>query len=208
MASTMGSAPDRYGIVAVALHWLIALAIMGMLVMGNVMVNVLTPFSSEQFAAYQWHKSIGITILALSVLRLIWRLTHPVPPLPDTLKPWERVLARLTHIGFYGLMLGIPLSGWAMVSASVYDIPTVLYDVLPLPHLPVFSTLTEKAPVEEALKTVHQLLGWSMIGLLALHIGAALKHHFILKDGVVRRMLPFDRDRQIQTHPAQRESEP
>lgn len=178
----------RYGLVAMALHWLIAAAILAMAGLGLVMVE-LDP-GAAKFRLYQLHKSVGITILALSLLRLAWRLANPVPPLPAGLRPWEKHLARMTHVGLYVLMVGLPVSGWMMVSASVWGIPTVLYGVVPLPHLPVLATLTDKAPVEAALKTVHAVLALSMALLFALHVAGALKHHLILKDDTLKRMLP------------------
>lgn len=183
---------DRYGLVAIALHWTIALAIIGLLVLGTVMVR-LTPGSSLQFELYQLHKSLGITVLALSIVRLAWRLTHPPPPLPATLRPWEAMLARITHIGFYVLMLLLPFSGWMMVSASVWNFPTVIFGLFTLPHLPVLSTLADKKPVEDALKEVHEWLAIGIFVLLLLHVAGALKHHIILKDGTLGRMLPWRR---------------
>jgi cytochrome b561 len=183
---------ERYGHVAIALHWAIALAILGLLVLGVIMVR-LAPGSSLQFELYQWHKSVGITVLALSLLRLGWRLANPPPPLPGTLRPWERALARGTHLGFYVLMLALPFSGWMMVSASVWKIPTVLYGIVPLPHLPVLSTLEDRKPVEDALKEVHEWLAIGMAALLALHVAGALKHHFVLRDDTLVRMLPLRR---------------
>jgi cytochrome b561 len=189
MTTPWKNMPDRYGLIAIALHWLIAGAIIAMLVLGFVMVR-LTPGTTLQFDAYQLHKSIGLTILGLSLLRLGWRLANPGPPLPASLGRWERRLARLVHAGFYLLMLALPLSGWMMVSASVWNIPTVLFGVIEVPHLPVLSTLEHKKPVETALKSVHALLGWAAVLLLFLHVAGALKHHFIVKDDTLLRMLP------------------
>jgi cytochrome b561 len=186
----IGNTSDRYGLVAMGFHWLIAAAILGMLGLGLVMVR-LTPGTALQFELYQWHKSVGITVLALSLLRLAWRLLHPVPALPDALAPWERFLARWTHRGFYVLMIGLPVTGWMMVSASVWNVPTLLYGIVEVPHLPVLSTLEQKKPVEEALKRVHELAAWVFIGLFVLHVAGALKHHFLLRDAVLLRMLPL-----------------
>lgn len=179
----------RYGAVAIALHWAIAIAIIGLLVLGTVMVRV-TPGSSLQFELYQLHKSLGITVLLLSAVRLIWRLTHPAPPLPANLRPWEAALARSTHVGFYILMLVLPLSGWMMVSASVWNFPTVIFGLFTLPHLPMLGTLPDKKPVEDALKEIHEWLAIGTLALLLLHVAGALKHHFILKDDTLERMLP------------------
>ena len=103
----------------------------------------------------------------------------------------ERRAAAATHIGLYLLMIVLPLSGWALVSASPYNIPTVLYGIVPWPHLPVFKDVIDKAPVEAALKLVHHALAYALIAIVALHVGAALRHHFILRDGILWRMLPF-----------------
>ena len=155
---------DRYGLVAMVLHWTMALAIITLLAIGVFMVR-LTPGSSLQFEVYQLHKSVGITVLVLSLLRLAWRLFNPAPPLPTNLQPWEKGLARFTHIGFYVLMIALPLSGWMMVSASVWNIPTVIFGAFTLPHLPVLGTLENKKPVEDALKEVHEALAIGMFGV-------------------------------------------
>jgi cytochrome b561 len=183
---------DRYGAVAIALHWTIALAIIGLLALGMVMVRM-TPASSLQFELYQLHKSLGITVLVLSILRLGWRLTHPAPPLPTTLKTWEARLARFTHLSFYVLMLVLPLTGWMMVSASVWNLPTIIFGLFRLPHLPVLSTLPDKKPIEEALKDIHEWLAVAAFALLLLHVAGALKHHFIARDDTLIRMLPWGR---------------
>lgn len=181
---------SRYGLVAIALHWAIAAAIIGLLALGTVMVRM-TPGSGLQFELYQLHKSIGITVLALSLFRLGWRLTHPVPPLPATLKLWEAKLARFTHWAFYVLMLALPFSGWMMVSASAWNLPTIIFGLFRLPHLPVLSTLSDKKPVEEALKDVHEWMAIAVFALLLLHVAGALKHHLLLRDDTLIRMLPW-----------------
>lgn len=181
--------PARYGLVAMALHWTIAVLILGMLALGMYMVD-LDPGTSK-FELFQLHKSVGLTILALSVLRLAWRLVNTVPPLPATLRPWEAMIARATHVGLYVLMIGIPISGWMMVSASPFNVPTVLFGAIHVPHLPILSTLADKKPVFEALEEAHELLAWGMIALFVLHVVGALKHLLILRDGVLGRMLPF-----------------
>ena len=182
-------APERYGPVAILLHWIIALAIVALLALGAVMVR-LTPGSSLQFDVYQLHKSLGITVLVLSLLRLAWRLFNSPPPLPANLEPWETALARVTHVGFYLLMIALPFSGWMMVSASVWNIPTVVFGAFTLPHLPVLGGLQNKKPVEEALKEVHEALAIGMFVLLMLHVAGALKHQFVLRDDTLARMLP------------------
>jgi len=187
MSATAG---NRYTAVAIGLHWLMAAAIVGMIGLGLYMTRLPRIELGFQFRLYQLHKSIGITVLLLSFVRLAWRLSHPVPPLPDTLKPWEAVAARASHIGFYVLMIAIPLAGWAMVSASPLDIPTRLFGLIPWPHLPVLDTLPDKKSAEAAFKFAHRTLAYGAVALLGLHVGAALKHHFILKDDVLTRMIP------------------
>ena len=189
MASFGRRAADRYTIVAITLHWLIALAILVMVAVGLTMVNVkLAPM--VQFKLYQLHKSVGITVLVLAVLRLLWRLTHRPPPLPADMPRLERQAAGGTHILLYCLMLGMPLIGWALVSASPLNIPTFLYGVIPWPHLPILSTLHDKAPVEAVLKHVHAYGAFVLIALVLLHVAAALRHHVLIRDDVLRRMIP------------------
>lgn len=183
MASTT---TQRYTTTAIILHWVIAIMIIGQLLGGKIMMWLEpTPLKFELF---QLHKSFGFIILFLSVARLIWRLTHRAPPLPDTLKSWERKAAKLTHIGFYALIIGLPLSGWIMVSASSPKITSKIFKVIKVPDVP-FIPRTETT--EAITKTTHEVLGYAIFALLILHIGAALKHHFVLKDGVLARMAPW-----------------
>jgi len=177
-----------YGVVAKWMHWLIALAIIAMLVIGWTMTDL--PNGSQKFALFQWHKSIGITILLLSVLRLVWRLVHPVPPLPPAMPGWEKFAARASHALLYILMIGMPLTGWAIVSTSPLNLPTMLYGLVRWPNLPVLPELTNKKEVGHALGDVHGFGAYILAGLLALHVVAALKHHFMDRDDVLTRMMP------------------
>ena len=180
---------SRYTSVAIALHWLIALGIVAMLAMGLVMTHAkLAPFTV--FKLYQLHKSVGITILLAAVLRLLWRLTHRPPALPSDMPRWEKGAAEGTHVLLYLLMIGMPLVGWALVSASPLNIPTVLYGVIPWPHLPVFADLHDKAQVAPVLGMIHAYGAYVLIALLLLHAGAALRHHIVMRDEVLRRMIP------------------
>lgn len=179
----------RYTRTAVVLHWLIALMIIGQLIGGKVMMW-LDPTGSllgiSKFELFQLHKSFGFIILALSLFRLIWRLMHKAPPLPSGMKAYEKASAKLTHIGFYGFMIGLPLSGWAMVSVSSPRITTKVFDVLKVPDLP----LPRSEAMEALTKNIHEYAAYLLIALLVLHIGAALKHHFVNKDDVLSRMVP------------------
>lgn len=180
----MTNEPDRYTSVAKALHWTIALVILTLIPAGLIMRNM--PFGEAKFLIYQVHKSFGLTVLVLAIVRLAWRLMHRVPPLPDNLKLWERLAARLTHIGFYVIMIGIPLIGWAMVSSAPIGIPTKIFFLIPVPHVP----LPQSEALYELLLRSHKYMAFATLGLLFLHVGAALKHHFVLLDDVLVRMMP------------------
>jgi cytochrome b561/polyisoprenoid-binding protein YceI len=181
---------QRYSTVAVAIHWLTVAAILIQLVLAWRMHG---PRSPETFAVFQLHKSVGISILLLSLLRLGWRLANPPPPLPATLAPWERWLARLTHVGFYVILIVMPLTGWLMVSTSPLRLPTLLYGTVPWPDLPGLAGLSAatRKMLGEAGEVSHSLLALGLLGLLALHVGGALKHQLFDRDNpVLGRMLP------------------
>lgn len=185
---------ERYTHVAIILHWVMALGIIALAAIGLFMVHG-SPSPERLFQLYQLHKSIGITILLAAFLRVGWRLLHHPPALPDSMPPFEQRVAATGHGLLYAFLFALPLSGWAMVSASVYDIPTLLFGIVPWPDLPILSTLADKAPVEALLKHVHAYAAWTLIAVVAGHAGAALRHHYILRDNVLRRMLPSDGSR-------------
>ena len=184
----MSTASSRYTNTAVFLHWLIALAIIFQLGLGWRMGD--EPKGAGLYMLFQLHKSIGFTILLLSVLRLLWRLTHKVPILPNTMPQWEKTAASLAHWAFYGIMFGLPLTGWLLVSASSTNIPTVLFGVVPMPHLPFIAHLAPdfKAQLHELGELSHSLLALGTMTLLALHLGAVLKHQLWVKDNVFSHM--------------------
>jgi cytochrome b561 len=180
---------QQYTSVAIILHWVMALGIFALASLGLVMTHLaLSPM--RLFQLYQLHKSIGITILLAAFLRLAWRLMNHPPALPVAMPAIERMAAAGGHLLLYVFLFALPLTGWALVSASVFDIPTILYGVVPWPHLPFFSTLADKGPVEALLKNVHAYGAWALIALVVAHGAAALRHHFILSDDVLLRMLP------------------
>jgi cytochrome b561 len=190
-ASAHAERPARYTAVAILLHWLIAAGILALIVIGLMM----TQFSAqlpqmEVFKLYQLHKSIGITVLLLAVLRLLWRFTHRPPPLPGEVPAAEKGAAHGLHWLLYLFMIGMPITGWAVVSSSPFNLPTVLYDLVPWPDLPILPTLANKAAVSHALAWVHAYGSWILIALLAVHIGAGLRHHFIKRDAILGRMVP------------------
>lgn len=180
----------RYATVAIVLHWLIAAALVFQILLGWRMGDEEGPLA---FALVQLHKSVGITILVLSLARLGWRLANPPPPMPDTMAGWEKALARVTHVGFYLLMIGMPLVGWVIVSTSRTGIPTEVWGVIPWPHIPGLSGLTGDAreEVHEFAEFVHSKSAWLLWGLLALHVAGALKHQWLSDDEpVLARMAP------------------
>ncbi|MEJ8476145.1 cytochrome b [Roseibium algae] len=177
-----------YGLIAILFHWTMAALIFGMLALGIYMTD-LPPTDMETFKLYQLHKSIGFVVLALASLRIVWRLSNPSPKLPAGMKSIEKLAAHLGHIGLYVLLFALPLSGWLMVSASPWNIPTVLFDVLPMPHLHVPAFLGDKTQAEGILKEVHEYAAWFLMALLLAHICAALKHHFISRDTTLKRMI-------------------
>lgn len=179
-AQARPAAPARYTPVAIALHWLLALLILGALGLGVYMVDL--PFSPQRLKLYNWHKWAGVTILLLSAARLLWRLTHR-PPADPPMPAWQRRAAHATHAALYGLFFAIPLVGWAYSSAAGF--PIVWFGVLPLPDfVPVDKDLAE------AIKPWHGRLAWLLAALVLLHVAAALKHHFIDRDGLLQRMRP------------------
>lgn len=180
----------RYTVVAILLHWTSALCVLALIGIGLVMTHAgLAPM--RQFQLYQWHKSLGITVLGLTMLRLLWRAFHRPPPHPATMPVHERRAAGAAHALLYLLIAGLPLTGWMAVSLSPFNIPTVLYGIVPWPHIPLASLLADPAVAEGLLKLIHAYGAWVLTALLILHVGAALRHHLVLGDEVLRRMLPL-----------------
>lgn len=166
---------------AKSLHWLIALLLSGMIALGFYMHDL--PLSPEKLQLYAWHKWAGVSVFLLVMVRLAWRLTHLPPPLPWQMSALQRMMAHAGHLALYGLMLAIPLSGWLMSSAKGFQ--TVWFGVLPLPDL-----LAKDKVLGNQLQTVHMGLNLTLIAMVAVHIAAALKHHFFDKDDILIRMLP------------------
>lgn len=178
---------ERWGAMAKTLHWAIALFILANMPLGLWADSL--PLSPTKVEAFYWHKTIGLTVLWLALLRLLWRLTNPTPRLPAAMPGWERRLAHASHGLLYAAMIAMPLSGWTIHSASGF--PLDLYGLLPVPNI-VPAGLDDSA-VEDAAAAVHYWLFIVICGLLTLHIGGAAKHHWVDRDDVLRRMLPFGR---------------
>ena len=193
------SLAQRYTSVAITLHWLIAAAILANIALGLWMGGAIDSASTQARGvnAFQFHKSLGLAVLVLSLLRLAWRLLYP-PPEPVTMATWQRYLATATHWLFYGLMIAIPLSGWFYVSAqwrgdAPFNIPTLWFGLFEVPHL--FGLGEAGRALRQQVAAVafnaHGAMVLALMILLVLHVGAALGHHFVLRDGVLARMLPW-----------------
>ncbi|UST52394.1 cytochrome b (plasmid) [Comamonadaceae bacterium OTU4NAUVB1] len=182
---TAPMSPARYGSTAITLHWLMAVALVGMFAVGFYMTGL--PFSLQRLKLYNWHKWAGVTVLVLATLRLLWRLTHRPPALPrevaSAMPGWQHVAHHGAHTLLYALFFIVPLVGWAYSSAAGF--PIVFLGVLPLPSfVPVNPALAE------ALKPWHWITAYTLAALVALHVAAVAKHQLIDRDGLLRRMLP------------------
>lgn len=173
----------RYDRFAISLHWLLAFALMGVFAVGLYMADL--PFSMQRLKLFNYHKWAGMTVLALTVLRAGWRLTHQPPALPAAIEAampaWQRWAHQATHLGLYGLMLAIPLAGWAYSSAAGF--PVVWFGVLPLPDW-----VPHDPELAETLKSLHGWLAYALAALAGLHIVGAMKHVLIDRDGLLARM--------------------
>jgi len=172
----------RYGLAAQGLHWLVAGLILATIGIAWYMTGL--PLSPEKIKVYNLHKSIGVTILALAVLRLLWRTVFsPAPPLPGGMAPWERRAAQASHVALYGLLFAQPVIG--ILHSNAASFPVVVFGLFTLP-----AVIGPDGELKKVLEAVHSWLGWGFLGLICLHVAAALRHHFLLKDDILRRMLP------------------
>lgn len=172
----------NYTRTAIALHWLVALLILVVLPLGMVMTEL--DLSPTKLKLYSWHKWLGVTVFALAILRIVWRLTHAAPPLPESMPAWQRKAAAALHGLLYLLMLGLPLSGWLMSSAKGFQ--TVWFGVLPLPDL-----VAKNEQLGHFFEETHETLVGLLLLMLAVHVAATLKHHFVDRDDIAARMLPW-----------------
>jgi cytochrome b561 len=173
---------SRYTAVAQAFHWIIAALVVTQFTLAWMADDL--PLGMHKLALLARHKSFGMTILMLAVLRLLWRLFNPPPPLPAAMSKLECVLAKATHIAFYGLLFAMPFSGWLMSSAKNYSVSW--FGLFTWPDL-----IAQNERAFEILKETHGALSVVLLSIAILHILAALKHHFWNKDDVLKRMLPF-----------------
>lgn len=172
---------QRHHPVQRGLHWLLALALIGQGIFGLYMVTMEN--SPQKIEFYNLHKSVGLTILLLVLLRLLWRWRHPAPPLPDHMPGWEKLAARTSHVLLYILMLAMPATGLMIGFAS--GLPTVIYGLFNLP-----SPIPANEDLMHSMSAIHFYLAAALLLVVLVHAAAALRHHFVLKDDVLRRMLP------------------
>lgn len=173
---------NRYTHTAIALHWLMAFLLLGLFVVGLYMHEL--PLSPQKLKIYSWHKWAGVSIFLLVLVRLGWRIGHRPPALPSLMPAWQQSAAHGLHFLLYLLIIAIPLSGWLMSSAKGFQ--TVWFGVLPLPDL-----IGKDKELGKILEEVHSILNFGLVALVIVHAAAALKHHWVDKDDVLSRMLPF-----------------
>lgn len=173
---------QRYTRTAIGLHWLMALMLIANFSLGVFMVDIpgLTPAKLRYFS---WHKWAGVTILLVATVRLLWRLGHPAPALPDTMPAWEKLAARTSHALLYVLLFAVPLSGYFYTLSA--GVPVVYFGVIELPVL-----IGKDPALKPVLQAVHFWLNMLLAATVALHVLAALKHRLIDHDSVLGRMLP------------------
>lgn len=175
---------ERYGWLAKLFHWLIVFLVIGQFVLANIADNL--PLGLRKVEVLGRHKSYGITILVLAILRLLWRYASPPPPLPAHMKGWERTAAHVSHFLLYALLFAVPLAGWTMSSAR--NFPVSWFGLVQLPDF-----VSPSESIFRAAHEAHEFLAISLAVVATLHLLAALKHHFFDKDTVLRRMLPFSK---------------
>jgi cytochrome b561 len=179
----LARATDTYDTGSIALHWVLAALIAVAFFMGLYMADL--PFSPLRFRLFNWHKWLGMLVLALSALRIVWRLAGRRAPPAPAMPAWQLAAYRATHLLFYVLFFGVPLIGWAYTSAVGF--PVVWFGVLPLPDF----VAVDKPFGEDVLKPLHAATSYLLAGLVVVHTGAALKHQLVDRDGLLARIWPW-----------------
>lgn len=170
---------NRFGIMAILLHWSMAILLVGLLALGLYMTRL--PISLQKLKLYGWHKEFGVLALILVTVRLTWRLRNTTPSLGNLLR-WEVIAARAVHGTFYIFMLALPMSGWLITSAA--GLPVSFFGWFLLPNL-VSPNVAQRILFSE----VHEWLAYAFILVFCIHVSAALKHYFITKDNMMQRMI-------------------
>lgn len=175
---------DHYGAIAILFHWSMALIVIGLAALGLYMVTLPdVGFNTKKVMLILYHKEFGVLVLVVLVARLAWRVTHILPQLVAHLPDWQKIAARFVHLSFYLLMFALPMTGWLMSSAA--GIPVSFFGLFTLPDL-----LPRDDYLFQQLIDVHKWFGYALILFIFVHVGAALRHHFVFKDNTLRRMLP------------------
>jgi len=182
MSSRHMTTSSAYSKTAIALHWIMAIFIFAVFPLGVYMHEL--PPSPARTELYQYHKWIGLTVLSFATIRLLWRMSHRPPTLPASISRWQQKISHSVHHALYLLLILIPLSGWMMSSAKGY--PTIWFNLIALPDL-----VGKDKFLADFFQETHEILNFTLLGLVVLHILAALKHHFFDRDGILARMLPF-----------------
>ena len=176
--------PDGYGVVAALFHWAMAVLIIALAGVGLYMVSLPDAgFDTKKIALILYHKQFGLLVLFLLAMRWGWRLSNVIPDLVEHLPDWQKVAARFVHLSFYGLMFALPMTGWLMSSAA--GIPVSFFGLFTLPDL-----VSRDDDLFRGFVAIHKWLGYAMVLCIVIHVGAALRHHFIFRDDTLRRMLP------------------
>ncbi len=171
----------RYGAVGIFFHWVMALLIIGMLALGLYMTSL--PVGTQKFRLYGLHKEFGVMILGLVVLRISWWLFNKVPQLPYDMPLWQKLAAHGAHFALYMLMVFMPITGWLMSSASGF--PVSFFGLFVMPDL-----IVPNEYLRVLMAQTHEWLGYAFIAVICVHVLAALQHHFIIKDDILKRILP------------------
>jgi cytochrome b561 len=179
---TIRNSLRSWGAISKTLHWLIVLLIINQWVIAARADSL--PLGAAKLQALAWHKSFGMTILALAIVRLVWRWMNPVPTLDDVTRSWEKRLANLSHVLLYALIFAMPVTGWLMSSAR--NFPVSWFGLFQLPDL-----VGPDKSLYQRMNGLHETLFAVLVCVALLHIAGALKHHFIDKNDVLKRMLPF-----------------
>jgi cytochrome b561 len=176
----MAPNPTRYSRVAIALHWLVAALVLGQFALGWLMQSIAKDPPGQRAAAFNFHKSIGLTLLALMLVRLAWRATHRPPPLPATMPRWQSRLAHGTHWLLYATLLALPLAGYLGSEFSGYP---VKYFGIALPQW-----LGKNPHAKDLMSLAHLTLTWVLAGAVVLHLAGVVKHGLVDDDGLLSRM--------------------
>ena len=189
---TNPQAISRYDSVAMSLHWLIALGVIGNFALGLYHGELPDDDPMARTTIF-FHMSLGLLVLVLSVVRVGWRLTHKIPALPIDMPEFQKVLARTVEGLLYILIIAIPVAGWMLVSATTNPHPIPFFGLFDWPHISALAPMAQQygRPFHRAIGETHELLAWTAIVLAGLHFAAAIYHHRIRRDDVVKSMLPF-----------------